>query len=97
MACEPGQRELKDDLRGAVRPSETARSRLQPHVEAAHIDEDARQLRPDGLERAMHALARRYRPSVKSMPAPGADRRIRRTGAAADQLAVTCGVNWARQ
>jgi hypothetical protein len=47
MPGERGQRQLQDDLGGSLRPTLRAPGRLEAHIVAAHLDQDAGELRAD--------------------------------------------------
>ena len=56
MAREAIERKTKHDLRGALRPVALALDELKPFQETAHIEQHAREFRPDGIQRRAHAL-----------------------------------------
>ena len=59
---EPIEAELQHDLGGARRPAALALDILKPFQEAAHVEQQARELRPERVERPAQLLARRDQP-----------------------------------
>ena len=93
MPCQPIECELQHDLAGAGRPVPVALHVGEALEEAAHVEQQTGELRPDRVERVAHALPRAEH-GLRRIRGRGAARRPRAT--AALQFEVMRGMSWAR-